>query len=511
MFYWLVEPQYDQRNAPVLLWLSGGPGCSGSGALLTENGPFLVNPDGRTLFENVFSWNKAAYVIYLDSPRGVGFSYQNQTENSDNNEWNDPLSAADIVSAIKQIYQIYPVLSERRFYLTGESYAGVYVPTVASQLIKELEKGEHGPFSGLGINLRGIAIGNGFFSFKWIFSTHMDEIRKCCQPLNELYCHIPEDSDCDLLKDGFMERFLAIRNHIDSFNIYRQCYQRQNSDDQDATNILLNYGSNDASFGFPCYALNSVEKYLSQAHVRESLHVPDFVQKWKFCNDTINQKYDHTYFDAAKDMGETFKEILSSNYVLENTEEPFRILAYNGDSDLVCSFLEAEFFLEQLVEEQKTKSIGKKTAAKHPWYYSQTPNISVVAGFHKSYSFSSSSSNAVVASLDFLTVKGAGHFAAVDRSGPTLQMISNFVGKNINYSQPLKYPLMRSHLKSQYEPNPASQNSPNRGSVPALSSASPPSPLTTTQDSTTLTSGAQKSKDCFLIRLICFFLIVNLF
>jgi hypothetical protein len=48
-------------------------GCSSLGALLGENGPFFMNPDNRTLFENVFSWNKAANMFYLESPRAVGF------------------------------------------------------------------------------------------------------------------------------------------------------------------------------------------------------------------------------------------------------------------------------------------------------------------------------------------------------------------------------------------------------------------------------------------------------
>jgi cathepsin A (carboxypeptidase C) len=76
LFYWLMEPQHDFASAPVLLWLQGGPGCASSGGLFLENGPFRVNPDGRTLYENVYAWNKGAFMIFLDSPRSVGFSYQ---------------------------------------------------------------------------------------------------------------------------------------------------------------------------------------------------------------------------------------------------------------------------------------------------------------------------------------------------------------------------------------------------------------------------------------------------
>lgn len=37
--------------------------------------PFQVNDDGATLYENTFSWNKIANVLYLESPAGVGYSY----------------------------------------------------------------------------------------------------------------------------------------------------------------------------------------------------------------------------------------------------------------------------------------------------------------------------------------------------------------------------------------------------------------------------------------------------
>lgn len=58
VFFRFVESQGNPLTDPLLLWLNGGPGCSSVGGLLTENGPFRVNRDGETLFENPFSWNK---------------------------------------------------------------------------------------------------------------------------------------------------------------------------------------------------------------------------------------------------------------------------------------------------------------------------------------------------------------------------------------------------------------------------------------------------------------------
>ncbi|VDK27408.1 unnamed protein product [Anisakis simplex] len=83
-----VESQNDPKNDPLVLWFNGGPGCSSLGGLIEELGPFYPNPDGKTLFENRFSWNKFANVIFLESPRDVGFSYRSSDAQPDD-VWND--------------------------------------------------------------------------------------------------------------------------------------------------------------------------------------------------------------------------------------------------------------------------------------------------------------------------------------------------------------------------------------------------------------------------------------
>ncbi|GMI25104.1 hypothetical protein TrRE_jg3542, partial [Triparma retinervis] len=74
LFYWMFESRNDPSTDPVILWMSGGPGCSSQLALFGENGPYVVEDD-LTLKLNQQSWNNNATVIWVDQPVGTGFSY----------------------------------------------------------------------------------------------------------------------------------------------------------------------------------------------------------------------------------------------------------------------------------------------------------------------------------------------------------------------------------------------------------------------------------------------------
>ena len=53
-----VEAQEHAAQAPLILRLNGGPGCSSVGGLIEELGPYLLNEDGKTLRINPYGWNK---------------------------------------------------------------------------------------------------------------------------------------------------------------------------------------------------------------------------------------------------------------------------------------------------------------------------------------------------------------------------------------------------------------------------------------------------------------------
>ncbi|KAF6771000.1 hypothetical protein AHF37_10151 [Paragonimus kellicotti] len=71
LHYWFLEAVERPEQAPLVLWLNGGPGCSSLNGLLMENGPFIVSDVLIGMFANV---------LYLEAPAGVGYSYAERWE-----------------------------------------------------------------------------------------------------------------------------------------------------------------------------------------------------------------------------------------------------------------------------------------------------------------------------------------------------------------------------------------------------------------------------------------------
>lgn len=154
LFYYFVESPQHSATKPLVLWLNGGPGCSSLGyGAMEELGPFRVNSDGKTLFHNEYAWNNAANVIFLESPAGVGFSYSNTSSDYDDN--GDKRTAEDSYTFLINWLERFPQYKSRDFFITGESYAGHYVPQLAYTILSKNNNTNQTI-----INLKGIAIGN---------------------------------------------------------------------------------------------------------------------------------------------------------------------------------------------------------------------------------------------------------------------------------------------------------------------------------------------------------------
>ncbi|KAI1506444.1 carboxypeptidase S1-like protein B [Biscogniauxia marginata] len=74
-FFWFFESRTNPENAPLSIWLNGGPGSSSMLGLFAENGPCYVNSDSNSTTLSEWSWNNQVNMLYLDQPVQVGLSY----------------------------------------------------------------------------------------------------------------------------------------------------------------------------------------------------------------------------------------------------------------------------------------------------------------------------------------------------------------------------------------------------------------------------------------------------
>jgi carboxypeptidase C (cathepsin A) len=152
MFYFFFESRQQKPTDPVVLWMTGGPGCSSELAVFFENGPFHIQPD-LTLTETKSGWDVNSNMIFVDQPINSGFSYSDDERDRIHDEVG---VGDDMLDFLQAFFAKHPEFADRDFFVTGESYAGHYVPAVAHRVWLARKNGEGRP-----INIKGLAIGNG--------------------------------------------------------------------------------------------------------------------------------------------------------------------------------------------------------------------------------------------------------------------------------------------------------------------------------------------------------------
>lgn len=149
IFYWYFQARENPETAPLVLWLTGGPGCSSELAIFYENGPMKIK--GKTLTVNPHSWNSKANLLFVDQPVGTGFSKAAKI-------WDLKVTelqiAENLYETITKFIKLHPELKQRPLFVTGESYAGHYIPFFGKYLDDHKEDDKD-------VNFKGVAIGNG--------------------------------------------------------------------------------------------------------------------------------------------------------------------------------------------------------------------------------------------------------------------------------------------------------------------------------------------------------------
>lgn len=401
LHYWFVESQHDPKGDPLLLWLNGGPGCSSLDGLLTENGPFGVNADGKTLYYRNTTWNKFANVLYLESPAGVGFSYNRVGKY----HWNDDIVAQNNHAALHSFYRKYPQFAKNPLFITGESYGGVYIPTLVQRLLNDSV-----------IPLQAFAIGNALLSAKLntdssvYFAYYHGLIGDELWSQLQLYCctidgcqfYRTKSSQC---KTYSMQAMKTIMNHINNYYIYGDC-QGVSAKYFQAQHVLAQWDefmwtghpkghptAHPTPPVLPCIDSHAETAYLNRQDVRQALNVPKYLPPWRVCNAAINKDYNRTVRSSI----DLFPKILKK----------FRGLIYNGDVDIVCNFLGDEMAVHSL----NRRIIDDR----QPWFYNDTLGTQV-GGYVIRYD-----------NIDFLTIRGAGHMAPAIKPTQTYQAIFNFI------------------------------------------------------------------------------------
>ncbi|XP_056134183.1 cathepsin A-like [Lampris incognitus] len=414
LHYWFVTSQRDPVKDPLVLWLNGGPGCSSLDGFLSENGPFHVNDDGATLYENKCSWNKIANILYLESPAGVGYSY------SDNKKYktDDDQVAEDNCRALQNFFVKFPNFTRNDFFIFGESYGGIYVPTLSLRLA----------FGTARLNFKGFAVGNGLSSwalndqsliyfgyYHGLFGEELwrDLNTNCCDKGGCNFYNSTVQTCSILVKVAFS---IVYTSGLNNYALYLNCEGGTKSHrgyERSMTHLFKNYRKqwesrrnnvplNKPLFEFPASASVSLGEvppcingtaqtnWLNRGDVRKALHIPDVLPPWDMCSDDVGQQYTTLYAT----MREIYLKLLSVG---------IQALVYNGDTDMACNFLGDQWFVEDLGQNATTKY--------QHWLFNEQ-----VAGFYQRFG-----------NITFLTVKGAGHMVPQWAPGPAFHMFQSFI------------------------------------------------------------------------------------
>ncbi|CAJ1955872.1 unnamed protein product [Sphenostylis stenocarpa] len=379
MFYFFFESR-NRKDDPVVIWLTGGPGCSSELALFYENGPFQLTKN-LSLVWNDYGWDKASNIIFVDQPTGTGFSYT--SDESDIRHDEEGVSN-DLYDFLQAFFKEHPRFTKNDFYITGESYAGHYIPALASRVHQGNKAKE-----GIHINLKGFAIGNGLTNPEIQYQAYTDyaldrgliekadynsinKLLPACKHAIEA-CGTEGGETCLsslYICNKIFNEIMSIAGDVNYYDIRKKCV------------------------GDLCYDFSEMEEFLNMKTVRDALGVGDL--DFVSCSSTV---YSAMMQDWMRNLEVGIPALL---------EDGMRVLVYAGEEDLICNWLGNSRWVQAMKWSGQKEFVASGTV---PFLVDGAE-----AGTLKSHG-----------PLAFLKVYEAGHMVPMDQPKAALAMLTNWM------------------------------------------------------------------------------------
>jgi len=360
LFYWFFPSRSNPTTDPVVLWMTGGPGCSSELAVVFENGPFSIE-ENFTLLRNPYSWNTNANMLYIDQPYGTGFSYSDGSTVKNETEMAD-----DMYIFLTLWFQEYSQYAQNDFYITGESFGGHYVPALANRILTSSDT----------FNLRGIGIGNGWVNPEIQYGSYgpfayMNNLinEKVYTQMNKTYeqcvkAYSISVSEANEICSKLMNDVLASAGNINIYNIDEQCTCQP-----------------------ICYCVTLQTDYFNNKQTQQALGVN---QNWQVCQATQI---------TTKDVMSPFAQDIP--IVLANH---LPVVIYNGMLDLICNYVGGDMWTLAM---EWPYSSQYASAPLQPWQLNGV-NVGNIKTF---------------ANFTFIEVEQAGHMVPHDQPAVALAIL----------------------------------------------------------------------------------------
>jgi len=380
MFYIFVEAEDGNKNAPVLLWLQGGPGASSLHALFTGVGPFRLSdePPPTHLVSRPGSWNERYAILYIDNPVGTGFSF---TPFDSAYSHTEAEVSENLYRVLQQFYTLFSEYQTNDFYLCGESYAGKYIPPLALRIDKENRAG-----SKPHIPLRGIAIGNGFSDPETQIGMYHEFMRA------EGLIGIFEAEALQAVQDKCIAAIRAAR-WLDAVH----CMEELINGPPD---LIQTFTGTDNYYDIRLTTLPDFgpdfKMFVNRSDIRAALHVGEHY----FQND--DRPYTALVLDTPQSVKSCFPVLLNKGY---------KVLLYSGQFDLIVAPPTTEAMIRTF-DWSGTHSFFKQPQT----VWKVSPKDVEIAGYVRQYQ-----------NFSYVVVRGAGHLVPFDQLRSSRDMLDRWI------------------------------------------------------------------------------------